>query len=96
MTLSSRNSQDPALRPDTRLPPGGHSPLQEPMEVLLHLQLLVSESGREPLRPVLPLTASGAHLPVHSQCAGVKAGGVGLRAGKEEEQRFSRYINTTC
>lgn len=77
------------------LPPGGHSPLQEPLAVLLHLQLLVPEWGWEAQRPILHLTANSAHLHVHVQWAGITAGGVGLRARKEEGQRFSRYLNIT-
>jgi len=57
-------------------------PLQEAMEILLHLQVLVPEWGWEAQGPVLPLIAGSAKLHVHERCTGAHAAG-GIRLGPE-------------
>lgn len=49
------------------------------MDILFHLQLLVSEWGGEAQRPVLYLIAGSAQIQVHMQWVGLKAAGVELR-----------------
>lgn len=82
--FNPQGQQDPVSHPG--LGPGGHSPLQQAVEILLHPQLLVPERGRE-AQPVLCLTVGSVQIRVHMQSVGAGAGGVGLekRGGVESQ-----------